>query len=404
MLFRRTNRYGYSRYYGSAGNILRIVKIILFILVVLALGVALAVRLLGPYVTYDTEGAHLNLPWMSAAEEESSSSGTEPEVLDEEESGSSAVTPEVIVDQDDADASTSEESSSVAPEEDAEGDGDTSETDNGRTPAVLTQLLGKHVGKTNLKSGYSPSTLRGAGANAALIYLKESSGSLNFFTENELAAGLGVVTALETDGDGNSYDAILTAAADLQEEGYYTVAYVDCFRDKALGTDTDYAILTSDGSCWTDRADAPWASPSNEAVQDYLVSLVTEIAEAGFDEVVLRNAAYPTLGDTDAIADDSDKTEVVTAFYEKLIDALADYDIVLSVYTDETTITTGENALSGQTLAELSRLGGRLWVNDATDTDALEAALTEAGFGENTLCVVVDNLDADSTLSQCITD
>ncbi len=399
MLFRRTNRYGYSRYYGNAGNILRIVKIILFVVVVLALCAALAVWLLRPYVTYDTEGAHLNLPWASVAAEDDSSSGTEPEVLVEDGSGSSSAEAEVIVNQEE-DASTSEEgSSSVAPEEDEEPD-----TDEGRTPAALTQLLAQHVGKTNLKSGYSPSTLRAAGANAALIYLKESSGSLNFFTENTLATQLGVVTALDTDGDGNSYDAILTAAADLQEEGYYTVAYVDCFRDKALGTDTDYAILSSDGSRWKDRADAPWASPSNEDVQDYLVSLVTEIAEAGFDEVVLRNAAYPTLGDTDAIADDGDKTEVITAFYEKLIDALADYDIVLSVYTDETTITTGENALSGQTLAELSRLGGRLWVNDVTDADALEAALTEAGFGENTLCLVVDDLDADSTVSQCVTD
>ncbi|MCD8342052.1 MAG: putative glycoside hydrolase [Clostridiales bacterium] len=401
MLFRRTNRYGYSRYYGNAGNILRVVKIILFVVVVLALGVFLAVWLLRPYVTYDAEGAHLNLPWTAAVAEDGSSSGTEPEVLDEEEGGSAAA-PEVIVNQEDADASTSEEgSSAVAPEEDADAESDTEE---GRTVAALTQLLGQHVGKTNLKSGYSPSTLRAAGANAALIYLKESSGNLNFFTENELATQLGVVTALETDTNGADYDAILTAAAELQEEGYYTVAYVDCFRDKALGTDTDYAILTADGSCWTDRADAPWASPSNEDVQDYLVSLVTEIAEAGFDEVVLRNAAYPTLGDTDAIADDSDKTEVITAFYEKLIDALADYDIVLSVYTDETTITTGENAVSGQTLAELSRLGGRLWVNDATDTDALEEALTEAGFGENTLCVVVDSLDTNSTVSQCVTD
>ncbi|MCD8161670.1 MAG: putative glycoside hydrolase [Clostridiales bacterium] len=398
MLFRRTNRYGYSRYYGNGGNILRIVKIILFILVLLGLGVGLAVWLLGPYVTYDTDGAHLNLPWAAVAEEDSSSSGAEPEAADG--SGSSSLIPEVIVTQDEADASSSEESSGVTPEtEDEVPD----ETDEGRTPAVLTRLLAQHVSKTNLKSGYAASTLQGAGANAAMIYLKESSGTLNFFTENELATQLGVVTALTT-GSGGSYDAILTAAAELQEEGYYTVAYVDCFRDKTLGSDTDYSILTAGGSRWTDRAGAPWASPSNEDVQDYIVSLVTEIAAAGFDEVVLRNAAYPTLGDTDSIADDSDRTEVITAFYEKLIDALADYDIVLSVYTDETTITAGENALSGQTLTELGRPGGRLWVSGVTDTEALEAALTEAGFGENTLCLVVDDLDADSAVSQCVTD
>lgn len=401
MLFRRTNRYGYSRYYSNAGSILRVVKIILFAVVVLALGVALTVWLLRPYVTYDADGAHLNLPWSAGAAEDDASSGAEPEVVvTGGEDSSSAVTPEVIVSsgEDSASAVTpegAEDSSGVTPEEDESA---------GKTPSVLTRLLAQHVGKTNLKSGYSPSTLRAAGANAALIYLKESSGSLNFFTENELATRLGVVTALETDGDGNSYDAIFTAAAELQEEGYYTVAYVDCFRDKALGTDTEYAILSSDGSCWKDRADAPWASPSNEAVQDYIISLVTEIAEAGFDEVVLRNAAYPTLGDTDAIADDSDRTEVITAFYEKLASALADYDIVLSVYTDETTITTGENTLSGQTLEALSSLGGRLWVSGADDTDVLEAALTEAGFGEYTLCVVTDSLDESSDVSQCVTD
>lgn len=398
MLFRRTNRYGYSRYYGNTGNILRIVKIILFFAVVLAVAAGLVIWGMQKYVFYDADGAHLVLPWQSS--EADSPEGGDGNGAQSPGSGSPSLTlPEVIVDDGSAASSGvtpegdgSASGSSVTPEGDGSAGGVVPE------PVELEQLLAQHLNKSQLKSASAARTLKKANANAALAYLKESSGALNFCTENELAVSLGVSARAASDGS----DATLNAIAGLQEEGYKVVAYVDCFRDKALGAKTAYAILTSSGSRWKDGNGTRWASPSNEAVQDYLCALVQELAAAGVDEIVLNHAAYPTSGNVDKIAEENDKTEVVTAFYQKLAAAVAGSDTILSVYSDETTITTGANAVSGQTLEAIKLLGGRVWVSGAADPEALQTALEEAGIDGSALCLLTSALDTESAFSQCV--
>lgn len=396
MLFRRTNRYGYSRYYGNTGNILRIVKIILFFAVVLAVAAGLVIWGMQKYVFYDAEGAHLVLPWQSS--EADSPEGGDGNDAQFPGSGSSSLTlPEVIV----GDGSAS--SGGVTPEGDGSASGVTPEGDGSASgvvpePVVLEQLLAQHLSKSQLKSASAARSLEKAKANAAFAYLKESSGALNFCTENELAVSLGVSASPASDGS----DATLNAIADLQEKGYKVVAYVDCFRDKTLGAKTDYAILTTGGSRWKDGNGSRWASPSNQTVQDYLCALVQELAAAGVDEIVLNHAAYPTSGNVDNIAEENDKTEVVTAFYQKLAAAVAGSDTIVSVYSDETTITTGANAVSGQTLEAIKLLGGRVWVSGAADPEALQAALEEAGIDGSALCLLTSALDTESAVSQCV--
>lgn len=394
MLFRRTNRYGYSKYYGNAGNILRVVKIILFFAVLLAILAALAVWGMHKYVVYDEDGAHLLLPWQSAGEDGPEAGGDSSSPGGAGGSSSLAL-PEVILD--DPAASSSE----APPEAGGSGSGaDPEDVSSVAGPEVqpLDQLLALHLTKARLKSSSAARTLASAGANAALAYLKESSGALNFCTENELAASLGVGASPASDGS----DATLQAIAGLQAAGYKAVAYVDCFRDKALGAKTAYAILTSSGSRWKDGSGVRWASPSNEAVQDYLISLVRELADAGVDEIVLNHAAYPTTGNVDDIAEENDKAEVVAAFYQKLAAAVADSGVILSVYSDETTITTGANAVSGQTLEAIRLLGGRIWVSNVSDPESLRAALEEAGFDGSALCLITSALDTESEFSQCV--
>lgn len=76
----------------------------------------------------------------------------------------------------------------------------------------------------------------------------------------------------------------------------YTVARLSCFRDHALAKDETYAIRTNSGYRWTDPEELRWSSPASQAVQDYLVALMVELAQLGFDEILLDNWGYPAEG------------------------------------------------------------------------------------------------------------
>lgn len=383
MLFRRTNRYGYSRYYGNGGAILRIVKIVLTLLAAAALVAVLALWGLQRFVYYDETGTHLRLPWQSA-EDPTPTGG---------EDSSSQTLPEIIVDGPDSSAVSPEGSdggSGAPPEEGGSGSSVAPEPQ----PAALPQLLAVRVERGELTDGDGPSLIQRAGGNAALVYLKVSGGTVYLPTSAPLASQLGTASS--------SGSAVLEQAAALQAQGYRVVAYLDCFRDSSVGASNDYALKTSGGSRWRDEDSRYWSDPANEAVQDYIATLVRELAQAGVDEVVLYNAAYPTSGSISRIAAVEDKAAVLSAFYAKLAQAAAGTELVVGVLTDSATIATGSNADSGQTLENLALLGGRLWVSDSGDAAALQSALEAAGISGDRLCLVTGSLDSSSGVSQCI--
>lgn len=391
MLFRRTNRYGYSRYYGNGGSILRIVKIVLFVLVLLAVLAGIAVWGLHRYVVYDEDGAHLVLPWMT---EDDGTENPDPEGTAGGGSSSGTVLPEVIVQEEPAqEPSTGTEtggetggaSSGVTPEEE--------------TPAAepLSQLLAERVARDSLSN--AAALVQSAGGNAALVYLKTSSGAVYVPTSNGLAERISTVA--------DSASGILEQVTTLEAQGVQVVAYLDCFRDNSVGASSSYALLTTGGSRWQDGDGRAWTDPANEEVQDYLASLVKALAQADVTEVVLCNAAYPTSGNTDTVAAAEDRAAVITAFYQKLAAAVDGTETLVSVFTDSETITAGSNALSGQTLTAIAQLNGRLWVSDSTDAETLQSALSAAGItglSSDRLCLSVKTLDASSTVSQFALD
>lgn len=376
MLFRRTNRYGYSRYYGNGGTIWRIVKIILFLLVIAALIVGIALWGLQRYVVYDETGTHLVLPWMS--QEEDTPGG---ESLTGGEESSSQLLPEVIIED--------ESSSDVPPEE---GGASSSGVTPEEVPVPLSQLLAFRVERGSLSNGAA--LVQNAGGNAVLVYLKISAGTVYFPSSAALASELGTPSS--------SGASILEQVTALQTQGTPVVAYLDCFRDNTVGGSSRYALKTTGGSRWKDSDSRAWSDPANEAVQDYMASLVRELAQAGVSEVVLCNAAYPTSGNTGNVAAVEDKAAVISAFYQKLGQAVEGTDTLVSVFTDSETVTTGTNATSGQTLTALAQLNGRLWVSDSTDAEALQAALEAAGISGDHLCLSTRSLDGAGTVSQFV--
>lgn len=325
---------GYHSYRGRAPlhNVLKIIVVVLAILLVLALA---AFFFFQRYLVYSSDGVHLELPFSQSA-------------------GADKTAPPAET----ADGTQTEPVTVVTP-----------------TAAQPSWLHAVSLPLSALSDGTAEQQVNAAGGNAAIFDMKADDGSLGYVSQLPLA-----IAAKVSSGDPNLNAAIQTlTATDL-----YTVARVSCFKDNALSdADRTLAILTNSGYRWTDPDNVRWVSPTNETVRQYVTDVCVELAKLGFDEILLDNSGYPTAGNLGYIKkgsayDKSAFSAVIGGFYAQTAQALEEYHVRLSIVTDAATVTAGQNALSGQTLADLSAYAGRVWLTDGNDTAV--KALTDAGL------------------------
>lgn len=75
-----------------------------------------------------------------------------------------------------------------------------------------------------------------------------------------------------------------------------------------------------------------WLDPSKPAARQYLCGLAKELAEMGFDEILLTDVSYPTEGKLDKIAyGETGKVQNLNTFLDEMRAALAAYDVKLSI-------------------------------------------------------------------------
>lgn len=201
-----------------------------------------------------------------------------------------------------------------------------------------------------------------AGYDGVVLSMKDPDGTLGYVSALALAAD---IHASSGDPDRNQ---ALRALNDTP--GLYTVAQVSCLRDARLGgAEPGLALRRVSGSPWRDEAGQTWLDPAQEEVQTYLIGLCRELAELGFDEILLTHCAYPTQGETDTLRPAGDRQAHLAAFCRRLQGALADFDVTLSLQGQGDW---GEaDAPSGQTTGLLATFG-RVWAAEA-DQAALAA-------------------------------
>lgn len=294
---------------------LKTIALILAVLVVLAVaGVWMAQK----YIVYDDGGYHLELPFF-----QKKGPAQEPEDL------------RVAV-----------EPAASQPEE---------------TPEEGEPLLAAvTVPLSAVEDGSAEALAAQAGANSVLLDMKTDRGQLGFISQLAMAASAGV----------NAGQADINRQLQALNSGeLYTVARLSCFRDHALAKDETYAIRTNSGYRWTDPEELRWSSPASQAVQDYLVALMVELAQLGFDEILLTDCGFPTQGDLDSLRAVEEKEETLETFCRQLQGALADTPVTLSVMGQRDSVTA--DPVSGQTTALLATFG-RVWTQ-AEDQEALAA-------------------------------
>ena len=201
-------------------------------------------------------------------------------------------------------------------------------------------------------SEISEDRLRNAAANlvdgnALMIEMKPRSGQLMWNSKASLAYSYG----LSTDNDFTNSLPSLIPSLKIREDGksVYMVAQISCFIDEMLATrSTQYALRTETGFNYSDE-NGTWVDPYNADVRNYLIELVRELYDMGFDEVVLADVMHP-VGATVQTADgetikakfmysremttEPDPITAICGFAVYAANELKDKPGLLSIYTD----------------------------------------------------------------------
>lgn len=180
--------------------------------------------------------------------------------------------------------------------------------------------------------------------NAVAVTLKDVEGNVYFASETAVRNAAKV-----------EEDTMETLAAVTAQEELRTIARVSCLLDpRASRADLEgMGLKNTGGYIFYDGNYTTWLNPGKDAARDYLCGLVREIAELGFDEILLTDTGYPTLGKLDKINYETDGPLEgnLCLLWEALRAVLEPYDTALSIELPEAVVTGEAEDVSGLVLA-----------------------------------------------------
>lgn len=113
----------------------------------------------------------------------------------------------------------------------------------------------------------------------------------------------------------------------LQKRGCYLIARVSSFRDWIFVDKNPSCCLKKGSYGWLDPQGYYWMDPTNATTTTWITSVVAELKEMGFDEVMLADFRFPV---SDQYIFNGDKTQALQEAMNKLITACSASNFVLS--------------------------------------------------------------------------
>lgn len=349
----RRNSYGYSQYHGRGGSRTR--TVLLFIIALLAILLAACAAFYALVdLEYTENGVLVHWPW---AQE----SATLPPIASDP----------IILDTGPVNV-TAEPTPSLEPTP--------------APPPVYEPIGTVTATVSQLKNGAAAQAVAAAGGTALVVEMKDMNGKLAWQSQAPLAAAMGVNAA--------DNSAALAVQSLSQTTDLYLVARVQCFRDPVLARNWVGPLMTRGGNVWHDYQGLSWSSPASQQAVDYLSALCLELADMGFDEILLDSAGYPNSGEVNvlAVSDNrpADLTVPVSAFLERVSGELEARNVRLAVSTDETLLP-GNAVLSGLTAGVLAQYAGRVWLSGSASAQQYTDLLAAAGWQDTSPRLVVKN-------------
>lgn len=171
--------------------------------------------------------------------------------------------------------------------------------------------------------------LKSIGGNTVVFDVREVDGAVYFHTRNPLARAVGASDKAPIRDLKGLIDA-------LHQKGIHAVARIAVFKDEKLAKERpDLAIQNISGGPWIGGEGLSWLDPSHPVVQEYVLSLAEEVAQAGIDEIQFDYIRFPAttgLSETQFHYNRQilSKKQIITGFVIKAHDRLKPYKILLS--------------------------------------------------------------------------
>lgn len=339
---------GYSSYRGRGPRW----KILLAILLVLVIAVAASVIYLQQFLVYGADGSRqIRLPWQTEEKE--------PPPDGEGEDPAEQPNVDVVVQEPEVPKPAETMAFSIPAQ-------------------ALTEVLWQEA-----------LAAKPAGANAVAVRLKTSNGTVYFSASNAVSGA--VETELDT--------AAALAAVTAQEE-LYTIASMACLQDfKAANADVEgRGLKNTGGYIFYDGNNSLWLDPAKPSTREYVCALAKEVAELGFDELLLTDFGYPTVGKINKIDYNTDVplANNLDLLLSDLNAALEGYDILLSVEVPEAIIAEGPDAVSGLDLNRLVSRVDRIYAATTPENVETLSNLVSQAAGADGTAEFVPELAADS--------
>ena len=317
---------GYHNYRGRNSKGKTVLAVVLVLVILAALGFLALQR----YIIYDETGRlYLELPWQK---------DQEPEKVPEEQEQLELTIQE--------------------PEQ---------------TRRVTTAWLAaeKPVTQAALTASVSAHSLTSEVAyNAVAVTVKDAGGLLYFDTAVPAGASF-VRTSADT--------AAALGSITGENSSLYSVARLSCFHDsKASNADVEgMGLKNTGGYIFYDGHNTQWLDPGKEKARQYLCELARDLAEQGFDEILLTDVSYPTEGKLDKIDyGETMKAQNLRTFLEEMGRTLEPYGVTLSIELPEAVVLEGSDNVAGLTLADIVPLVDRICaVTTAEKADQLRTAV-----------------------------
>ncbi len=215
------------------------------------------------------------------------------------------------------------------------------------TSRELTQLVGYYVDRDALIAGTDQVLQQARELDRGTpIMLEVKSATGNFFYSSAVAE--------YRDSKVNA-EAVDQLIQELDKSGFYLIARLPSLRDRMYGLNNvnDGVFDTRGAYLFRDEGACYWLNPAKQGVLTYLVQIVTELKNLGFDEVVFDYFDFP---DTKYMRFDGDKEQALAAAAKTL---------VTSCGTDSFTVSFAQKP--GFVLPEGRT---RLYIKDAVAADA----------------------------------
>ena len=210
--------------------------------------------------------------------------------------------------------------------------------------------------------GYYPAILAESTTkyNCLVLNIKGMDGMLRYFSKIPLVDSYSV----------NGTESLKETLGALKDTGLWLVAEISCLGDSAMAVrNSPISLKNATGGVLTDER-CSWLDPYNIETREYIVSLMREMKDMGFDEVLLTNVCLPSeqaIQYSQPMTAMPDAVSAISSMSRYLREQADEIGICLSAELDGKALREGSSADIGQDAEFFYKVFDRIYVK--TDMD-----------------------------------